>query len=201
MTTVYAICAVVGGVIFLVQFLMSIVGAGGAEADFGSGGTDQFDLTHGIDSAHHGADPSQFFGILTFKTIVAALAFFGLAGLAANAAGFTTGVTLAIAFASGVAAMFVVAALMRALLSLQEEGTEQIRNAIGQTGTVYLTIPGKKEGFGKVTLDIQSRTAEYQAVTFQDKLPTGSKIVVVDVIGPDTVEVIAAPETGRVFHE
>jgi membrane protein implicated in regulation of membrane protease activity len=200
MTTVYAICAVVGGTIFICQFIMSLVGMGGAEAELGAAEAG-FDDVHQVGEAHHGMDPSLFFGILTFKTIVAALTFFGLAGLAAEAAAFTPGVTLAVAMASGIAAMFIVAMVMRALISLQEDATERIQDAIGKMGTVYLAVPGNKTGYGKVMLNLQSRTAEFQAVTFQDKLPTGSKVVVVDVVGPDTLEVIAAPETGRMGNE
>ena len=32
-------------------------------------------------------------------------------------------------------------------------------------GTVYLTIPGQKAGAGKVTLCLQNRSVEYQALT------------------------------------
>jgi hypothetical protein len=200
MTAVYAICAVVGGTIFLCQFVMSLVGIGGG-GEAALDGDAGFDVTHQIDVAHHGADPSMFFGILTLKTIVAALAFFGLAGLAGQAAELGQLATLGVAVAAGLAATVVVALIMRALISLQEDGTERIAHAIGQSGTVYLTVPGQKAGFGKVTVNVANRDTEYQAVTFQDRLPTGSKVVVVDVVGPDTVEVIAAPETGRASNE
>jgi hypothetical protein len=41
-----------------------------------------------------------------------------------------------------------------------------------------------------VTLRLQNRTVEYQALTPHDALPTGSKVVVTGVLGPDTVEVV-----------
>jgi hypothetical protein len=55
-----------------------------------------------------------------------------------------------------------------------------------------LPIPGKKGGIGKVTLNLQNRTVEYQAVTADKELPTGSKVVVVAVVSSDTVEVASA---------
>ena len=45
---------------------------------------------------------------------------------------------------------------------------------------------------GKVTLRLQNRTVEYQALTPHGALPTGSPVVVTAVLGPDTVEVAAA---------
>ena len=64
---------------------------------------------------------------------------------------------------------------------------------MGKTGTVYLTIPGNRAGAGKVQLNLQNRTVEYQAVTSQEALPNGAKIVVTSVVSRDTVEVALAP--------
>src|SRR6266542_2153923 len=91
-----------------------------------------------------------------------------------------------------VGALFGVAYLMRSLHRLKADGTVRIERAVGQNGTVYLTIPAQKAGVGKVTLSLQNRTVEYQAVTPHQQLPTGSKIVVTAVLGPDTVEVVPA---------
>jgi hypothetical protein len=41
---------------------------------------------------------------------------------------------------------------------------------------------------------------EYEALTSQGDLPVGAKIVVVDVVGPDTVEVELVPEPQRSAH-
>ena len=82
-----------------------------------------------------------------------------------------------------------VAELMRALRGLRSDGTVRVERSVGQRGTVYLTIPGGKAGAGKVTLTLQNRTMEYQAITADQELPTGAKIVVVSVVGPNTVEV------------
>ena len=58
------------------------------------------------------------------------------------------------------------------------------RHAVGQTGTVYLRVPGKGAGPGKVTLNLQNRTVELEAFTAADELPTGTPIRVVAVLGP-----------------
>ena len=69
------------------------------------------------------------------------------------------------------------------------------RAAVGKIGTVYLRVPGRRGGAGKVHLNVQNRTVEYLAMTDADELPTGSRVSVVAVVSPDTVEVIAAADT------
>ena len=50
---------------------------------------------------------------------------------------------------------------------------------------------------GKVHINVQNRTLEYHAVTSQEQLPTGAKIVVVGIVSADTVEVAFAHESER----
>lgn len=199
MTQIFLICAVVGGILLAFQLVMSLLGLGGHD-DVGGG--HDVHLDHGHDAADHGEASSHggvswLMGFLTFRNLVAGLTFFGLVGLATTSARWHPVASFAAASGAGVAAMAGVGLAMRGMMRLQADGTVEIDRTVGLTGTVYVTVPGNKTGAGKIHVDVQNRTAEYEAVTFQDLLPTGSKIVVVDVIGPDTVEVIAAPQYGR----
>ena len=206
----FGVCPVVGGTVLFCQFVLTLIGfdsdtdvddLGGDGAgdighdighdvghDVGHDGTDG----HGDATHHHGSN--WIFGVLTFRTIVAALTFFGLAGLTARSAEMPRPASFAIAVAAGLAAMYGVHWMMQGLYRLRSEGTVRIDRAVGKTGTVYLRVPGQKSGVGKVTVSLQGRTMEYQAMTAQDELPTGNRIVVVDVIGRDTVEVELATE-------
>jgi hypothetical protein len=189
---VYAICAVVGGTLLVCQFLLTLVGLGGDHVDLHA--------DHSDVAGHHGGLGSAgwYLGLLSLRSVIAGLAFFGLAGL--STAGWTPVQSLAVSAGSGVVAVVLVGLMMRTLYSLNADGTVRIDGAVGRPGTVYLSIPGKGAGLGKVTLTLQDRTVEYQAVTFQGELPTGTKVVVTNVVGPDTVEVAAAPECGRMVH-
>jgi hypothetical protein len=200
MTHIFLVSAVVGGVLLAFQLVLSVFGltgggdAGGSDHDFhfdhhgGGGGGDHSSIQAGA---------AWLLGFVTFRNIVAGLTFFGLIGLATTSAGWKTAASVGAAAGAGLGAMLLVGLAMRGIFRLQDDGTLDIRAAVGQTGTVYVAIPGKKAGAGKVQIDLQNRTAEYQAVTFADSLNTGSKVVVVDVVGPDTLEVIAAPQYGR----
>ena len=195
METFYLVCATVGGTLLLCQVLMTLVGLGGHHD---LPGHDVHEMGH--HEVGHDAEASWLVHLLTFRTVVAALTFFGLAGLAASARAIEPPLTLAIALAAGSGALFLVAWIMRGLNQLRSDGTVRVERAVGKSGTVYLTIPGRKAGVGKVTLTLQNRTMEYQAITADNDLPTGAKIVVVSVISPDTVEVIPANDVERTTH-
>ncbi len=202
METIFIICAVIGGVIMLCQFVLTLLGLGGAHDVGGdhevSVGHD-FAVEHGVDHdgapAEHGAHESTgFFKLLSFRAVVAALTFFGLGGLAALYSGSMAHLALPAGVGAGAAAMFVVAWMMRILHNLDSEGTVRIERAVGTTGAVYLTVPARDHGVGKVTVTVQNRTMEYKAVTQgSHALPMGTSVVVVGVVGPDTVEVGLPP--------
>jgi len=206
METVFLLCAIVGGTLLICQFALGLLGFGHHDV----GGHDihveaPHDVGHDADHGHdHDADHdhghSWFVGVLTFRAVVAALTFFGLAGMAATERGLEPLPSLGVALAAGAGALALVAFLMRSLARLRAEGNVRIDRAVGQTGTVYLSIPGRKAGAGKVHLKLQNRIVEYQAITALDELPTGSLVVVVSVAGPGTVEVAAAPTPERISH-
>ena len=127
--------------------------------------------------------------MLSLRTIVAALAFFGLAGLAAQAAKCSDFTSLAIAACAGLGAMYAVYAMLCSMRSLQAEGTARIQRAVGRQATVYLHIPAQQKGAGKIQINLQNRTMEYLATTAGDAIPSGATVVVTKILGSDTVEV------------
>lgn len=175
---------------------------GDAGADFhGDAGDVHVDASgHAGHGDHADAHTStiHLFKMLSFRSVVAATTFFGLAGLAADSSGATTVAVLGIALAAGGAAMYGVYWMMRGLYQLQAEGTVRIRRAVGRHATVYLRIPGHQSGTGKIQINLQNRTMEFLAMTPGDDLPTGAKVVVVDILTPDTVEVQPVLEPERI---
>jgi len=122
-------------------------------------------------------------------------------GLGGIYSGWSEGTTLTLAIGAAIAAMFGIFHLMRLLHRLNADGTIRIERAVGRTGTVYLSIPGNKSGAGKVSLTVQNRIVEYPAVTPGGELPTGAKVLVVAIVGSDTIEVVPAPsQAGSMSH-
>jgi hypothetical protein len=208
MNDVFTLCAIVGGTLLGCQFLLSLVGLG-HHHDVGGGGEPAHDFgSHEHSGDHHGdsndaahdAQASWFTGLLTFRTIVAALVFFGLTGRVADDAGMDPTSALGVALAAGAGALFLVAWAMRSLYRLRADGTVRIDRSVGRSGTVYLTIPANRTGVGKVLLNVQNRTVEYQAVTAHQSLPTGAPVTVLAVVNADTVEVTLANTPERINY-
>ncbi len=197
MDNVFLVCAIVGGTLIVCQFLLTLIGMGGDhDADHGGadhGGADHAGGDH--DAGHHdhgGHGAAWFFSMLTLRTISAAAAFFGLTGMAGRHMGLDDIQTIVLAAGAGVAAFFLVGWIMRFLHKLNMDGTIRIDQAVGCLGSVYLSIPGAKAGVGKVHVSVINRSMEYQAITAQQALASGTPIIVVGVVGPDTVEVATA---------
>jgi hypothetical protein len=174
----YFICAIIGGAVFFLQFLLGLVGHG-----------DSHDIDGHVDTGDIGHDTNFFTGILSLRAVVAGLAVFGLMGMFGLSEGWHEGLVLLVAVLSALATMLLVAIVMRSMLRLHAEGTIRLENAVGRPGTVYLGIPAGRSGLGKVTLTLQGRTVEFQAVTPGPALNTGAKVNVTKIIGADTVEV------------
>lgn len=181
MHTFFLVCALLGGAVLALQLALGLLG---------------FD--HGaLDLDAPGGDVGEGLQLFSVRSVSAGLAFFGFGGMALLALGAPLWLALTLAVCIGTGAAVGVAVLMRSILALESDGTVHVERSLGQPGTVYLRIPGERAGAGKVLLTLQGRTVEYQAVTAAaDELPTGAAVVVVDVIGPDTVEVVPAPQLG-----
>ncbi len=209
MTAVFIVCAAIGGTVLVVQFVMALIGLGGDAFDIDVSG----DVGHDFSGDFHGDVDGDFqgethpldhldipdghvsstwlFGIISLRTVVAALAFFGLAGLWAETTGASAPSVLLVAVAAGAAAMMGVYWMMRGMRKLQADGSVRIQRSVGRHGNVYLRIPGNRSGSGKIQFNLQNRTMEYSAITSGPDLPTGAKVVVVGVVNPTTLEVQA----------
>ena len=223
--TIFLIAAVVGGTIMVCQFLLMCLGMGDDGGDFGGdadvgdfGGDADFsadadlaaDGVDGVDGDHQNTwadagdadydhpDASRIFEVLSFRSVIAAITFFGLAGKATLASGRSETQAFLIAVAAGVVALYLVYWLMKQIYNLRSSGNENINNAIGQPASVYVAIPGDKSGMGKIHLEMQNRTVEYQAITdHPDVLKSGEQVIVTQILGPDKVLVEPAQETAE----
>jgi membrane protein implicated in regulation of membrane protease activity len=216
MIQVFFFCAVVGGSLLLIQTVLTAFGLADSdlemaediafevdgefaadldvETDVDAAGGDS-SLGDGDSSAEsHGSN--WLFSVLSFRTLVAATTFFGLSGTASTQAGLSQAIALGIAVGCGIAAMLSVHFMMRTLYRLSHDGTVRVSDAIGKQATVYLPVPANRDGSGKVQVRMDDRIMEYEAVSSHDaRMKTGTKVIVVDVLGPSLVEV--EPESGE----
>lgn len=209
MSTIFLFFAVVGGTVLVFQFVLTLIGLG-TDGDVPDDLPDDVpqDMPHdmsveaghdvhaGHDGHHasHAHDSSWLFGIISFRTLVAAGAFFGLGGLAASSANWSWLLQLGTASVCGAVAMFAVHGLMKMLNKLGDDATVRIHKALGQEATVYVPIAARKERAGKVQIKMANRIMEYEAITEGEKLATGSRVRVVAIRGNMLeVEPVAQP--------
>jgi membrane protein implicated in regulation of membrane protease activity len=168
----FLISAVIGGGLFIVRFVIQLIGGDAVDTEIDTG---HADATH--------ADADASFKLLTLQGLTAFFMMFGLVGFALlreNRAG--NGVALAAATAAGLGTVWIIGRIFSAVRKLQSSGTVDNANAVGEEGTVYLTI--RSAGGGKVQVPVKGRLREFEAVAQSgEELKTGERIKVVGVNG------------------
>ncbi|MFK8103222.1 MAG: hypothetical protein AB8G15_11880 [Saprospiraceae bacterium] len=164
--------SIVFSVLFIIQFVLSLIGL-----DFD--GDVDLDVDTDMDGEYN-LDPS--FSLLSVRGIIAFFTFFGWTGvLVLNAGGSTLMALLSASFA-GFLAMFIVGYMIYMFSKLSQPGNIDVSRALFEVGEVYLTVPANKNGHGKIHLKIQGVFKEMDAVTDGDVLPTGSSVRIVEVL-------------------
>ncbi len=180
---IFAYIALPATVILLIQTILLFFGIGDGGVDTnvsdvggidGAGDGDLSEIPNGSDS-----DGLTVFSI---RGIVAMLCIGGWAGIVLLDTGISVALGIVLAVVIGVAALFGMAFLMRALTRLQSSGNIVLDHAVGKTGKVYLTIPASMTGSGKINITVQDTYTEFEAVT-RDETPikTGEAVYVESV--------------------
>ena len=166
---VFWITALIGSTIFLVLFVLSLLGADSdAEMDTDT----EIGMDDGIGI--------QFF---TFKNAMAFFTLFGWTGIACLDNGFSAGVSTTIAFMAGIAMMTLMSFLFLWISKLAESGTLRIENAVGNIGEVYLSIGANRSRIGKISIDVQGSKRELSALSDEkEDLKQGEVIRVTAVV-------------------
>ncbi|MEW6072058.1 MAG: hypothetical protein AB1726_05595 [Planctomycetota bacterium] len=177
MVKVYIACAIAGGTVLIGQTGLNLFGLGDADTDV--------DPDVDVDDVEGGDD----LNFLSVRALAGFLTFFGLVGWAADEAGLPTVAHVGLAFLAGAFVMVLVAAIMRYFRRMTSSGTVEPVNAVGGTATVYLKVPAHCAGKGKITVSIQGRSMEFEAITTGEELPTGSACRILRMTTENTFEV------------
>jgi len=179
---VYLGCGAVGSLLFVIRMILMFVtgmdDGGGGEVD--GGGADADVQVDGPDGDHVSSDVS--FHLLSFQGLTAFFMMFGLVGLAMSAgSGLGWYISMPSAVVAGLGTVWVIGRLFKAFGKMQHSGTMNLRAAVGQEGTVYLTIPADERG--KVRVSVQDRLKVLDAVSAdKEEIKTDKRVKVVDVI-------------------
>lgn len=160
--------AIVTSLIFLVQTILTFVGS------------DTTDSLNADFDGHIDADaPFQLFSL---RNLINFLLGFGWTGVAFYETIENKGFLIALAVAVGLMFLFLFFLLISQILKLTEDNTFKIENLVGKTGEVYLTIPEKMTGNGKILISLNGSNHELQAMTDSlENLISGTHVKVTSV--------------------
>lgn len=178
---IFAFIGIPSTLVLIVQTVLLLFGLGdGDDIDFDGDGIP--------DDIEAGDDGLTLFSI---RGIVGMLCIAGWAGIVFIDFGLPDIISIILAIVCGVATLFGIAYLMKAALKLQSSGNIEIGSAVGKVGQVYIPIPAKGNGRGKINIIVQDRYIEVDAVTDSDEaLKTG-----------ETVRVVSTDDMGLVMVE
>lgn len=184
----FALVAIPATLVLVVQTVLLFFGIGdgdGGDVDVDTDiDADGFDVSE----AASGDDGLTLF---TVRGIVAMFCVGGWSGIVFLDFGLSSALSIVLAALCGIAALFGIAYLMKAVMKLQSSGNIQLGYAIGKTGEVYIPIPPKGQGRGKITINVQDRFIEIDAISGSDEaLKTG-----------EAVRVVSTDENGLVVVE
>ena len=131
---IFAASALLGGVLFLLWFILMTVG-GVAEG--------VFEGLFGLEIDVLSSDAS--FKALTFQGVMAFMMFFGLAGLFVLKSDGSDPVAVAVGGIAGTASMYGTAKLFELFLAMQSTGNVEIEDTVGSKGQRTHDFPGNPE--------------------------------------------------------
>jgi hypothetical protein len=168
--------AIPSSLIFLVQTVMTFLGvdaSDGLEADFESNliGTE---------------GPFQIF---SFRNLVHFILGFGWTGISLYHVIDNKSLLIALAFLVGVGFVGMFFFIITQIRKLAEDNTFKISDTVGKIGEVYLTIPERKSGIGKVQISTKGSFKELRAITESETILSGT-LVKIKSIDSDNILVV-----------
>lgn len=155
--------------IFLIQTVLTFLGSDatdGNAADFSG------DL-------QHTEAPFQLF---SFRNLINFCLGFGWAGITFSRYISNTAILIGVAFAVGVSFILVFFYIIKQLMKLSEDNSFKITSTLNKPGDVYLTIPPKRSGKGKVQISVKGAFHELDAMTDEkEAISSGSVVKIVDI--------------------
>lgn len=185
---VFYVIAIPATIILVLQTILLLFGFGhDSDADVDHDMDMDNDFDHDVGHDGSGAEHVAGLRLLSVRGFVAFFAVCGWVGVALLDMDVNPVVSVCISILAGFLSMLLVAVVMRFAIKMQQSGNLDMKNAVGLTGEVYIPIPA--EGKGKVTLVIQERFMELDAVSPGEALKTGQRIKVTDVTESNTLVV------------
>ncbi len=125
------------------------------------------------------------FQFLTLKNLIAFFTIFGWTGIACINGGMSTLATVFISIALGLVMMTIMASIAYFMGKLTDDGTLNLKNAKGKVASVYLRIPAKRKGTGKVQVKVQGLQTLDAITDSEEDIATGALVEIIEVVNDD----------------
>lgn len=165
---IYFWIALIASVFLIVQIVLLCFSSFGGDADLDGDGEIDVDMDSGV-------------SLFTTKSLTAFLSIGGWAGLltCSAVADNLQWLSIIIALVAGGAAWAGVYFALRGIAKMQCNGALQTEKLVGQRATVYVSIPQKRSGRGKITLEAQGKYTELDAVTDGDRIAVDEVVEII----------------------
>lgn len=183
LSNAYFYIAVGSSLFFVLQAIFTFIGIGDnfeLDGDFDAEVDLDVDIADGL---------SMTFHLFTIRGIISFFMVFGWTGFILTNANELGGVAIFfIALGTGIIMLFLIALVYYFFERISQEGNVDIRQAIGKQATVYIPIPVRTEGIGKVQIILSESLKTLDAIAKDKPISTGSLVKVVGIVN-DMLEV------------
>ena len=121
--------------------------------------------------------------LFTIRGIISFFMVFGWSGFILTNAGEIGGVSIFfISLGTGTVMLFLIAMIYYLFERLSQSGNVDLHQAIGKQGSVYIPIPLRNEGIGKVQIVLSESLKTLDAIAKDKPITTGSQVKVIGII-------------------
>lgn len=153
-------------VIFIIQMVMTFIGV---------------DSSDGMESDFHSDMGEAPFELFSLRNLVNFLLGFSWTGIAFYDTITSKPILIIVSFLVGLAFVYLFFLIIKQVQKLAEDNSFKIAYTLNKSAEVYLTIPEKKSGKGKIIISVNGSVHELDAMTESDKIKTGTLVTVTKI--------------------
>lgn len=170
-------CALLATFVFLVQFILTLLGMDHTDIDVDFDGSDTMDLGNGLN-------------IFSMKNLVNFFMGFGWSGVCLRDSIQNTLLLIVVSILIGMSFVAMFVFIYAKTRKLEKNGAFNIKDCQDRTAQVYIRIPAGGEGKGKVQISLNGAVQELDAITDEDAIPSGTTVKIVEVMEGDILKVV-----------
>lgn len=166
---IFWFAAIPASVIFLVQTIMTFAGV---------------DATDGLDADFDGdlSDGETPFQLFSLRNLINFVLGFSWTGISFFNIIENKTMLIVMAVLVGAAFVYMFFLIIRQVQRLAEDNSFKIESTLNKTAEVYLAIPERKSGKGKVMVSVKGSFHELDAMTEYDRIPSHTVVRIVKVL-------------------